>query len=246
MTAIESQAVLAKHAPPGSSPEQCAVATAQGRRAELNRMWHVITHCIGWMFTALANDPLIAQACEDMLGSDVMYLAIRAGADTGQPFGSADPRDFKRICDAALAANSAGAARSVGAIAPLPAATAGAHQEVERCGLGHATELCYSSTDYQTKLFTRLDENNMIAAAKALKAHTLANWPCRARHDSERGDGEWEHDRGYDRRGRPGYAEEPRERGRETSRDTRGAGFGGERGRPLDQSGSGGGDRSRN
>ena len=127
VTAIESQAVVAKHAPPGSSPEQCAVATAQGRRAELTRTWHVITHCIGSMITALANDPLIAQACEDMLDSDVMYRAVIAGADTGQPFGSADPRGLKRIYDTALAANSAGAARSVGARAPLLAAAVGAN-----------------------------------------------------------------------------------------------------------------------
>ena len=86
----------------------------------------------------------------------------------------------------------------------------------------------------------------MTEAATALKAQTLANQPRHARHDAGRGDGAWEHDRGYDRRGRPGYAEAPRERGRETSRDTRGDGFGSERGRPVDQSGSGDGDRRRN
>ena len=55
----------------------------------------------------------------------------------------------------------------------------------------------------------------MTEAATALKAQTLANRPRHARHDAGRGDGAWEHDRGYDRRGRPGYAEAPRERGRE-------------------------------
>ena len=209
-------------------------------------MWHVVTHCIDPMFTALANDPLIAQGCEYMLGSDAMYAAISAGADTGQAFGSADPRDFNRIYDAALAAGSARAERAVGAVAPLSAIATGATQECERCGLGHVTELCYSSTDCRTKPPTRLDDNTMTAAAKAWKAHALTNRPRRPHHDADCGDGGWEYDRGYNRRGRPGYAEEPRERGHDASRNTCGADFGGERGRPYDQSGSGSGDRRRN
>ena len=142
VTAIELEAVVAKHAPPGSSAEQYAVATAQGRRTELNRTWHVFTHCIGPMFTALANDPLIAQACEKMLDSDVMYEAISAGAADGQPSGSADPREFKSIYDAAKAAGSAMAAPTTGAVVPASAAAAaGAQQECARCGKEHPTEL---------------------------------------------------------------------------------------------------------
>ena len=246
VTAIESQAVVAEHAPLGSNAEQCAVATAQGRRAELNRTWHVITHCIGPMFTALVNDPLIAQACEQMLDSDVMYAAISAGAADGRPSGSANPREFTSIYDAAKAAGSAMAAPTTGALVPVSAAAAaGAQQDCARCGKKHPTELCYSGTDDRTKPLTRLPEHTMTPAAKVLKAQVLANRPRRRRRD-DREDGGWEYDRGYDRRGRPGYDGEPRERSRETSRDTRGAGFGGERGRPQIRSGGGSGDRRRN
>ena len=158
------------------------MATAQGRRAELNRTWHVITHCIGPMFTALVNDPLIAQACENMLDSDVMYAAISAGAADGQPSGSADLREFKSMYDAAKAAGSAMAAPTTDTVVPVSAAAAaGAQQDCARCGKKHPTELCYSGTDDRTRPPTRLPESTLTEAAKALKAQVLANRPrCRS------------------------------------------------------------------